>query len=433
MKRVKTVALFLYLAAILSISVYSQNLRQAGFVNDGADVLSKKSVSALERQLAAFKKFLNIDINIVTVKTTAITPIVDFTESMAQNRKFDWLTNSSYGMLIVVSVKDGKYYTLVSRNASVIFGQEYLNGTQKELLRPAFAKKKFYVGFADLLKAFRKRFVEYSDIKLPDMEEHFERADPSLRLEYATQAVVVTTKDESAIQGKAKLFERAEGSDNWSPVGEIFPVVVGKSGLAWSEDMEDILKQKPFAYKKEGDGKSPAGIFNLTFAFGSYPKPINARLPFTQLEEFTECVDDVKSSHYNTVVGRMQVGNYDWKSSERMLAVGDQYGLGVFVAHNTYPINKGSGSCIFLHIWKDANSGTVGCTAMERGRLENVMASLDPKKNPVLIQMTEADYKKYKKELNLPVLKKWKLPKPKKIKKSKKSNKTSETSPLVQN
>ena len=101
----------------------------------------------------------------------------------------------------------------------------------------------------------------------------------------------------------------------------------------------------------------------------------------------------------------MKVGNFDWKSSEKMLEVGDQYDLGVFVAYNSYPALRGNGSCIFLHIWKDADTGTAGCTAMAREDLEKVVKWLDPKKNPHLIQMPEQTYQTYRQSWNLPTLK----------------------------
>jgi len=101
----------------------------------------------------------------------------------------------------------------------------------------------------------------------------------------------------------------------------------------------------------------------------------------------------------------MQVGNFDWKSSEKMLAIGQQYELGVFVAYNTFPVEKGRGSCIFLHIWKDAASGTAGCTAMERRNLERIVPWLSPKKNPYLVQMPEKIYESRRKAWKLPKLK----------------------------
>ena len=78
-----------------------------------------------------------------------------------------------------------------------------------------------------------------------------------------------------------------------------------------------------------------------------------------------------------------------------MLAVGTEYDLGVVVAHNSNPVAKGAGSCIFLHIWKDAESGTAGCTAMPRENLETILNRLDAKKNPVLIQLPEDAYKQF--------------------------------------
>lgn len=224
------------------------------------------------------------------------------------------------------------------------------------------------------------------------------------------QAVVVTTKNWEAVQGTARLFERKSVKFKWKPLGESFPVVVGRSGLGLTGDIPwqawqiDITTLRPLI-KREGDGKSPAGLFPLTFAFGSKTKDEATRLSFTKLDKFTECVDDVNSNFYNKIVNRMQVGNFDWKSSEEMLEVGEQYDLGIFVAHNSYPVQKGDGSCIFLHIWKDAASGTSGCTAMERASMEKLLGWLDPIKNPYLIQMPEDAYKVNRKSWKLPKLK----------------------------
>ncbi len=100
-----------------------------------------------------------------------------------------------------------------------------------------------------------------------------------------------------------------------------------------------------------------------------------------------------------------KVGNFDWKSSEKMLAIGEPYALGVFVAYNSYPVEKGSGSCIFLHIWKDPATGTAGCTAMERRNLERITAWASPAKNPYLVQMPADIYEKRRKLWKLPKLK----------------------------
>lgn len=223
------------------------------------------------------------------------------------------------------------------------------------------------------------------------------------RLSRSLQAIVVTTKDWNAVQGSAQLFERSNTKSQWKPVGKSFPVVVGKNGLGWSVDAPVKAEAEP--HKVEGDGKAPAGIFDLTSAFGSSEKPSFVNLPYTRLEEWTECVDDINSSHYNRIVDRMKVGNFDWNSSEKMLSVGEQYDLGVFVAHNSNPPQKGKGSCIFLHIWKSDSTGTAGCTAMERKNIERVLGWLSAVKNPVLVQLPKFDYERYQKLWKLPSLK----------------------------
>ena len=218
------------------------------------------------------------------------------------------------------------------------------------------------------------------------------------------QAVVVTMKDWNAVQGEAQLFERKTAKSKWSAVGVSFPVVVGKNGSAWGAGLHELPSDTGrVRMKTEGDGRAPAGIFALTSAFGSNAKPNFVTFSYTKLTESLECVDDIKSAQYNLIVDRNKVGNYDWKSSEKMLAIGEQYDLGVFVAHNSERL-AGGGSCIFLHIWKDKKTGTAGCTAMARTKIEAVLRFLNPAKNPVLIQLPEDSYARFQTKWNLPKL-----------------------------
>jgi len=223
---------------------------------------------------------------------------------------------------------------------------------------------------------------------------------PPVKVPFAEslQSVVVTTEDWTGTTGDAQLYERKDLKSRWKAVGKEFEIVVGRTGLEWGQDS---APEAATAFKKEGDGKSPAGMFPLTFAFGK-AETTTSKLSYRRLEDQIVCVDDVNSHHYNKVVGTLQVGIFDWKSAEKMAEFTPEYDLGVFVAYNSYPVVKGNGSCIFLHIWKDANTPTSGCTAMAREDMERVVAWLDPKKNPYLVQLPKADYKGYKKSWNLP-------------------------------
>src|SRR4051812_814490 len=107
-------------------------------------------------------------------------------------------------------------------------------------------------------------------------------------LAHAQQAMLVTTPGWNNVDGTLQRFEKQEGK--WQPVGDIVPIVVGKSGLGW-----DGITEPPSTtaqpVKKEGDGRSPAGIFKITELFGFEPA-IDARLPYRPLTESVECVDD---------------------------------------------------------------------------------------------------------------------------------------------
>ena len=92
----------------------------------------------------------------------------------------------------------------------------------------------------------------------------------------------------------------------------------------------------------------------------------------------------------------------DWDSAEKMLGVGAEYQLGVVVDHNVDPRTSEGGSCIFLHVWKDNQTGTSGCTAMLQTNIYRLVGWLDPAAQPVLVQLPIANYHQLQKTLQLP-------------------------------
>lgn len=202
------------------------------------------------------------------------------------------------------------------------------------------------------------------------------------------QMLVVTTSGWDEVQGTLHLFERANKESLWLLQGAPFPVVVGKNGMAWS------------AYKVEGDGKSPAGIFALGTAFGF--EPCSLKMEYLQIDEFTEAVDDPESRYYNTIVNSQKVVP-DWSSSEKMWEI-PLYELGLVIEHNFPNPVKNAGSAIFFHIWRRGDSGTAGCTAMSRDNLVTLLSWLDQEKDPVLVQLPLAAYCELQNEWRLPSL-----------------------------
>ena len=223
-------------------------------------------------------------------------------------------------------------------------------------------------------------------------------------LALSTQMVVVTTADWNAVDGVLVRYERPHG--RWKQVGEAIPVVVGRGGMGWGAGAlpNDGNRDPQDPVKKEGDGKAPAGAFRLGAAFGYAAHPQQGwKMPYSGLTAAMECVDDSASRFYNRLLDRNTVSP-DWHSSEQMLRSDEAYRLGLEIEHNVNPAVPGGGSCIFMHIWYGRGIGTSGCTAMPREQMETVLGWLDPARNPMLVQLPAAQYKKLKRAWRLPKL-----------------------------
>jgi D-alanyl-D-alanine dipeptidase len=221
--------------------------------------------------------------------------------------------------------------------------------------------------------------------------------------ETTTQLVVVLCDSETATTGICQTLEKVD--DEWQTKMLPFPVVIGKNGLGWGRGLHPPVRDG-MPEKREGDGKSPAGVFQLSAVFGVLPLDslMPLAMPYVHITELLECIDDVKSNYYNQLVDNDTVAAVDWNSSEKMLQIGEPYALGVFVDHNVAPPIAGAGSCIFLHIWKNASSSTVGCTAMSDEKLVELVGWLDRSTQPLLIQLTRKQYRKLLYQWNLPTI-----------------------------
>lgn len=202
--------------------------------------------------------------------------------------------------------------------------------------------------------------------------------------------ITVVTADWSATTGELRRWARDGGS--WRAVGAAVPVVVGKSGLKWPKD------------KREGDGAAPAGRMPLGVATGySSDAPAGTTLEYHVATEHTRCVDDPTSMEYNRVVDDRccdcEPRGECWHSAEAMRRDDELYRYAIFVRHNDARV-PGKGSCIFLHVWRDARSPTVGCTAMALDDLRALLAWATP--STVLVQLPRAEYDAHQREWDLP-------------------------------
>jgi L,D-peptidoglycan transpeptidase YkuD (ErfK/YbiS/YcfS/YnhG family) len=204
-------------------------------------------------------------------------------------------------------------------------------------------------------------------------------------LKESKQVLFVKTNSNSTINATMFLYERKNNNKHWKLV-DSFAVVVGKNGLG-KDATSSINFNNSMPIKHEGDGKSPSGIFPLGFVF-SYHKIEKIKMPFVQVDTNFYCVDDTASSYYNTLI-KQDTAQHNFNSFESMRRQDSLYEYGVWVKYNSRPVIAGNGSCIFLHVWRNENSGTAGCTAMSRENIIKLIHWLNKKKNPVLLQIVE--------------------------------------------
>ncbi|MDP3467127.1 MAG: L,D-transpeptidase family protein [Daejeonella sp.] len=211
-----------------------------------------------------------------------------------------------------------------------------------------------------------------------------------------SQLIVVTTDSWNKINGKMSVYEYK--GNCWVPVFKEIPIVTGRSGMAWGKGLHKAELNKG-KLKREGDGNSPAGIFQLSGLFGY--EDIRSEMNSLKVDNKTFCVDDSKSVYYNQIV-KSDTVKKDWNSAETMRMKSDVYKYGIFVDYNVKPAIPNMGSCIFMHIWSGSNKPTAGCTAMKESDILKLIDFLDNKKNPVLVQMPQSEYSKLKGMYKLP-------------------------------
>jgi D-alanyl-D-alanine dipeptidase len=218
------------------------------------------------------------------------------------------------------------------------------------------------------------------------------------------QAIVSTTSAWDSTTARVRLFARRTPTSPWVQVGREVDASVGRGGLGWGTGLHAAADQGAGPVKREGDGRAPAGIFRLSSAFGYAPADSArwVRLPYVATDASIECVDDTASRFYNRRVDRDTVAAPDWTSHEELRRADGLYRWGVWVDHNTAPQVAGRGSCIFLHIRARPGAPTVGCTAFAEANIRRILAWLDPRARPVLVQLPEAEYRRLRGRWGLP-------------------------------
>jgi len=200
-------------------------------------------------------------------------------------------------------------------------------------------------------------------LSLTGCEPNVESCSPVLK--DATRLVLVTTRSMDDTRATLRTFERSTGDEAWVASSEPEPAVVGARGLAWGHPFVSRAKSGE-PEKREGDKRTPAGIYVFGATFGFDDAKRDGHLRLVAGEHY--CVNDVRSPHYGRIVPKSVAGM--GTSGEEMAAI-DVYKRGIVIDYPPERQAKG-GSCIFVHIWEGEGIGTLGCVALPEARVAHL-------------------------------------------------------------
>lgn len=183
-----------------------------------------------------------------------------------------------------------------------------------------------------------------------------------------TQALVVASRTRAPLWA-AVLSALDKNRGRWRQALGPFGAVVGRNGFALPGE------------KREGDGKTPSGVFPLEHAFG-YAALISTAMAYRPIGDGDIWVDDPESRDYNRWTRK---GETDGVSFEAMGRKDGLYRYGIVIGYNRDPVVKGYGSAIFLHVWKACDMPTSGCVGLAEGDLLEILAWLDPFRRPLAV------------------------------------------------
>ena len=186
----------------------------------------------------------------------------------------------------------------------------------------------------------------------------------------AQQVIAVAAAGYGTSGATVTAYER--DANGWKQVFGPWFAYIGRNGVA------------PAGSKREGDGRTPSGVYGFDFMFGVNSDP-GVHYPFRRVTGSNIVWDDdPNSANYNEWIDtNTQAGG---ANPEPMYNT-PSYFYGAVVGYNDAR-TPGLGSAIFLHV--SHASSTAGCVALPTDQLLSLLRWLDPAQSPRIAIGTRA-------------------------------------------
>lgn len=186
-------------------------------------------------------------------------------------------------------------------------------------------------------------------------------ADASPAQVEAGQMITVDAPTPDSTTGTLTAWSRG-GDGGWRAAIGPVQAYVGRAGIGRAS---------------EGSGRTPAGIYALTQAFGTLTDP-GTRLPYFQTDPSDWWDGNPSSPTYNQHVRRAASPGGD---SENLYYAGSVYDYAVNMDYNIAGV-PGAGSAFFLHVTD--GRPTAGCIAVPQATMASILEWLDPARHPFI-------------------------------------------------
>lgn len=165
-----------------------------------------------------------------------------------------------------------------------------------------------------------------------------------------------------------------------------------KENDIWREVLktEACIGRNGIGKVREGDNKTPIGMFQFIKAFGILENP-GTKLDYVQVDASHYWVDDKYSTYYNQFVSTQDV-QMDWESAEHLCEYGALYHYVLALNYNQECV-EGAGSAIFLHCSLEKTKSTAGCIAIPEADMREIIKGVD--EDCVMIIDTTDGVKRY--------------------------------------
>jgi len=169
------------LVSVLAVQVGAQTTPQSPVplpvpftpIVDNANVIDAGTRQRLESIYLNLKERGNIEFAVLTVDTTGDLDIFDFSLAVARGWGIGPKDADRAGLLLVVAIRDRKYFTQASRHVEGDLPDGLIGQIQRERLVPAFRQGNYSKGILDTIQSYAATLATKRGFSIEGIEERY--------------------------------------------------------------------------------------------------------------------------------------------------------------------------------------------------------------------------------------------------------------------